>query len=225
MHPAWADSTSNYSAFLLRSGKAKEAARVARSAHDVRLQLLGANHPDVAKSTHNLGSLAEHLGDFEGAQGYLKEAVAAKREAFGPRHKSTAMSLHALGLVFKRLKDHKKSVALLKEAEEIFIETLGPDHDYVTTARSGLGEAYLGLDDFPAALTAFEYVVSKRDVGSHGEPAVLAERFNLALALYHGKTDPRRAIRIVRDCLRLAKETGNEGYQKYFGDWLATNAP
>jgi tetratricopeptide (TPR) repeat protein/predicted Ser/Thr protein kinase len=225
MHPAWADSSSNYSHFLLEAGKAKEAIEAAKAGHEVREKLLGEEHPDVAKSNHNLGSLHQRVGDLAGARTYLERAIAAKKKAYGERHKSTAMTLHALGLVHQRLKEPAAAVPLLKEAESIFIETLGPEHAYVAVARSALGEAYLGLDDFPSALTAFEYVVSTRAESDYGKASVLAERFNLALSLWHGKSDRVRALEIVRDCLRLAKETGNAGYEKYFTDWLATNAP
>jgi eukaryotic-like serine/threonine-protein kinase len=177
-HPSMAHALHNRGVLAYRRTDYEGAARLLRSAADIRTRSLAPDHPDVAAGLHDLGEALLRLDESRHDAGdanrreaaeIFARAVTLRESNLGPQHPHLANSLRGLGQALSRLGRTDEAVGALERSLDI---RRAPETSLTSRAESqfALAQALRARDPERALALAQAARAAYAESGEHASP-------------------------------------------------------
>jgi tetratricopeptide (TPR) repeat protein len=144
-----------------RTGRVKDALRVARELHIIYDRELGKSHAQTVDAKNALASLQGASGQYKTARPLLQEVVRYWRERRTSAPLKLAGALNNLAAVERAVGDYAVAGALFVEALEIRSNFLPPDHPDLYTSYNNLASVFVAKGQYARAIHQYENVVTR----------------------------------------------------------------
>ena len=151
----------DYSSFLYKYGKYKEAEPILLRLVSLREGTKGKEDSDTATSYNNIGKAYRSQGDYPKALEFHLKALNIREKVLGKEHPSTATSYNNIGLVYKSQRDYTKALEYYFKALDIKEKVLGKEHPSTATSYNNIAGVYHSQGDYTKAL---EYLQKALDI-------------------------------------------------------------
>jgi tetratricopeptide (TPR) repeat protein len=224
-HPHLVPPIANLATSSLRRMRPDDAVRGLERALAIQEASLGADHPDVVLTLTNLGNVWLGRHEPARARAYYERARELATARFGPDSMQVAGALVNLGTALHELGQREEARATFERTLAIWEKGLGGEHVALAYPLVGLGNVLVDLRAYEEAVAALERALTLR-TRAHASPVEIADaRWGLALALWNGGSDRRRARALAEEARAIYVEVGGASTptREKIDAWLAEN--
>jgi serine/threonine protein kinase/tetratricopeptide (TPR) repeat protein len=147
----------NLAAAYLDVGRKDDALKLAKEAHALAVQSLGATRAETVRLAYILSRAEEAVGNTPSEE-KLKAAIERAEKVLGPEHPDTLIARLSLGIFYKREGDKRRALETIEPLVPIAIERLGREHPKTLLFVNDLATLYEEIGDKKKAVDMFEEV-------------------------------------------------------------------
>ena len=196
----------DYSKFLYKYGKYKEAEHVYLRLISLREGTKGKEDSDTATSYNNIGAVYKSQGDYTKALEYYFKALDIVKKVLGEEHPYTASSYNNIGAVYDSQGDYPKALEYYFKALDIFKKVLGEEHPSTATSCNNIGLTYHSQGDYPKALEYHQKALDIQEKVLGKEHPDTSTSYNNIGLTYHSQGDYPKALEYYFKALDIVKK-------------------
>ncbi|HSF40994.1 MAG TPA: serine/threonine-protein kinase [Thermoanaerobaculia bacterium] len=200
-HPDLARSYNTLGNIYSDMGRPELALENYRLAFEIFRDRYGASHPQTVGVGSNLADLARNAGRYGEAMKLYQDELRTAEKVHGPEHPEVARIHDDIGEILLLEKRPGEALAKFRRALSIYEKVLGPDHPDTAFALQRIGVALTDLGRPREAVPPLERSLRLREGKDVDRGLVGESRWYLALALWDGGGDRRRALVLARAAL------------------------
>ena len=195
-----------------KKGEYEQAMEHYKEAHDLTVELKGANHPEVAGIKHYIGGIYHKKQDYEEAMTCYQEAVRVYHSTLGPGHPAVAATLVCIGSLHYKRRNLDSAMMFYREALRLNRDAYGLHHPDVAPTLKSIGTILTKKGDYDEAYQVFRDVLSiKCTVHGTGHPEV-ANAYKSLGNIHYKRGELADAERQYRHALNIYRRSKGEDH-------------
>jgi tetratricopeptide (TPR) repeat protein len=219
-HPDFGGSYNTLGNVYTSMNRNQEAAAAFERALDVERRQYGPKHWLVAGGLLGLATAHQNLGHLDLALRQDRQALEIFEANFGPEHPYDAMVLVNMGEVLSLQGKPAEALASHQRALAIQEKTLGADNPMLAYPLTSICRVLVELGRAREAIPAGERAVALFESQPTDPGQLNTARFYLASALWEGRGDRGRAVRLARQARAAFQGAEAADSQHEVEDWL-----